>query len=93
MTPKEAASAAKKHLAELLADEAIAPPTLEEIWQQAGVWVVTLAVRRLPTELEAASPAGRLGLTRLPDLKVVEISDKDGAVISMKDRMTYAMAK
>ena len=95
MDVKQAAAAAKKHLSELLADEAIAVPTLEEIWLEPkdDIWYVTLAVRRLPTDTEAASPAGRLGLTRLPDYKVVRISNKDGTALSMRDRLSEVMAK
>lgn len=95
MDAKEAATAAKKHLAEILSDEAIAPPTLEEIWFESSeqVWYVTLGVRRLTEADTAGSVANRLGLSRIPDYKVVRISDKDGSALSIRDRLSQMFAK
>ncbi len=95
MEAKEVATAAKQHLADIMADESIAPPTLEEIWFEPSeqVWYVTLGVRRLAERVAAGSVANRLGLSRLPDYKVVRISDKDGSALSIRDRLPQMLAK
>lgn len=92
MNAKEAAAVAKRHLADILADESIEPPTLEEVWFESkkDVWRVTLAVRRIRTKADKDSAADRLGLALLPDYKTITISDKDGSVIAMRDRMFIA---
>lgn len=93
MNAKEAVAAAKKHLVDIMSDEAIDPPTLEEVWFEAKkeVWRVTLAVRRIPKKADKESAASRLGLTPLPDYKTITISDKDGGIVSLKDRIFSAL--
>ena len=89
MDVKEAAAAAKKHLFEIMAGDAIEPPALEEIWldENKAVWFVTLGVRRLSIKDIAGSAASRLGLARRPDYKIVTIADADGRAISIRDRL------
>jgi hypothetical protein len=94
MEPKEAVTIAKKHLVEIFSGENLLPPTLEEIWFEPdeGVWNVTLGVRRLIGEDNSNSVGTRLGLTPLPQYKLVQISEKDGHVISIKHRFSPASA-
>ena len=97
MNAKDAAVTAKQYLIDLLSDEAITPPTLEEIWlepqEDGGVWYVTLAVRRRMAAADGNSAAAKLGLLSLPDLKVVRIADRDGKPLSVRDRMSPILAK
>ena len=90
MEAKQAVDIAKRHILDLFSDESIAPPTLEEIWLEPseGVWLVTLGVRR-PFGMDTA--ASRLGLSQLPDYKVVRVSDADGRPISVRDRLAEAL--
>lgn len=82
MEPRQAVAAAKTALSVVFAEEAQATaPTLEEIWFEPGdqLWCVTLGLHR------------RSGLTFGPLLdptvfKVVRIRDKDGSLVSIKNR-------
>jgi hypothetical protein len=81
MEPKEAVAKAKAHF-EAAFDET---PTLEEIWfedsQDGGVWCITLGIRRL----QATSPLG-LQYKETTDYKVVRVRDKDGVLVSIRNR-------
>lgn len=86
MDVKEAVVNAKKHVLDVMSDESIEPPTLEEVWfdKRKSVWRVTLGIRRVAA---ADSAAGRLGLRSIPDYKTVTLSDDGGKIISLKDRL------
>ncbi len=90
MEVKQAVAAAKLFLVEVMGDEPIDPPTLEEVWleDKKTLWRVTLGVRRkLPPE----SAAGRLGLSQLPDYKTVTISNRDGKLVSIRNRLLQSL--
>ena len=89
MLPKQAVAAAKQQLVDIFAGEGIAPPTLEEIWfdQDEKAWVVTFGIRRID---DAGKVIDRLGLR---DLKVVRISDQDGSILAIRDRLSDVFAR
>jgi hypothetical protein len=90
MNAREAVTLAKQYLLEMLLGEDIEPPTLEEVWfeDKKKVWKVTLGVRRKSVP---DSAAGRLGLSQLPDYKTVTILERDGSVVSVKDRLLQGL--
>jgi hypothetical protein len=82
MDVKKAVAVAKDYVADLFHDEATGPPTLEEVrFDEAGdEWLITLGVRRESSQ-SARNFRDLLGENRkLPDYKVVRISDKHGTV-------------
>jgi hypothetical protein len=86
MDVKTAVANAKRHILEVMSDESIEPPSLEEVWfdKKNNVWKVTLGVRRRSAPDTAA---GRLGLSLLPTYKTVTVADDDGNIVSLRDRM------
>lgn len=82
MDVKQAVSIAKTYLADLLVEEKVRALTLEEVWFEEGTrhWRITLGVHRdlLPGQLLGA----KLG----PDYKSLRVSDKDGKVVSVRNR-------
>lgn len=90
MDIKQAVVVAKNYLIDVLSDEAVELPTLEEVWfeDKKGHWQVTLGVRR---KFASDTAAGRLGLSFVPDYKTVTISDKDGRVVSVRDRLLQGL--
>lgn len=88
MEAKQAVAIAKRYLADIMSDEAIEAPTLEEVWLAKSLWRVTLGVRR---KFSPDSAAGRVGLTSLPNYKTVTIADKDGRVISVRERLLQSL--
>lgn len=81
MEPKAAVAAAKAHFQQAFEEN----PTLEEIWfeepKDGGIWCVTLGIR----ERTQISPLG-LQSREAKDYKVVRIRDKDGSLVSIKNR-------
>lgn len=86
MDVKTAVATAKRHVLDVMSDESIEPPSLEEVWfdKKNNAWKVTLGVRR---KSAPDTPAARLGLSLPPDYKTVTISEKDGGIISLRDRL------
>ena len=91
MQAKEAVFAAKAYIAELMSDEAIELPTLEEVWldEKKRHWLVTLAIRR---RLSPETAAGKIGLAALPTYKTVTISDVDGSFVSIRSQLLKGLA-
>ena len=88
MEAKEAVRAAKAHIADLFADEAIENVGLEEVvfcdGDPSGEWRVTVGFSRLwnhKNPLIAALGDRRLGRS----YKVVRVSDGDGRIASVTD--------
>ena len=87
MDVKEAVATAKKYVGELFTQEGITNLGLEEIEfdEQAGEWRVTVGFSRPWDSVGGfASLAERINPRR--SYKVVRISDKTGAVVSVKNR-------
>lgn len=84
MEVKEAVAVAKRHVLDVMSEEAIDDVTLEEVWyeRRKKYWRVTLGIRRMA---KRESAAGRLGLALLPDYKTVTLSDDDGRIVSLKN--------
>ena len=88
MDVREAVQSAKQHLLELFNSEPISYVGLEEIEfdDEAQEWIITLSFARiwevgpLPTALGKSPPENR-------HYKVFRISDLDGRVKSVKDRV------
>jgi hypothetical protein len=76
---KKAVEIAKQHALMVFESEIDHAPTLEEVWHDARKkqWCVTLGIRR------GASPLAGLNL---PEFKTVRIDDKDGDLVSIKNR-------
>jgi hypothetical protein len=89
MDVKEAVVAAKLYIIELFAEENISDVGLEEVLldEQAGQWLVTVGFAR-PWDKVASGFAAALqmGINPRRSYKVVRISDKTGAVVSVKNR-------
>jgi len=91
MDVKEAVGTAKKYIEELFAQEGITNLGLEEIEldEQAEEWRVTVGFSRPWDSVTGfASVAERINPRR--SYKVVRISDKTGAVVSVKNREVNA---
>jgi hypothetical protein len=65
MDVKTAVAGAQRYLLDIMSDESIELPSLEEVWfdKKNNAWKVTLGVRR---KSATDTPAGRLGLSALP---------------------------
>ena len=86
MDMKEAARAAKEHVADLYAPEGITNVGLEEIELDGTAWKVTVGFSRPWDEKGGASIA--LGQTQLRrSFKLLYIDDASGRVESVKDRI------
>jgi hypothetical protein len=92
MEAKEAASIAKQHIAELWKDEGANHIGLEEIEFDGttGTWRITVGFSRPWHDLNeppfASLAALALDPKRIRDMKVVELSDTDRHVLSVKNR-------
>lgn len=88
MNVKDAVSAAKTYLTDLLSDEALTNVGLEEVEldEERGDWVVTVGFSR-PWD-EPRNIVAALATSNIPrrSYKVVRISDGDGKVRSVKNR-------
>jgi hypothetical protein len=86
MDVKEAVAAAKQHIRELFAEEAIENLGLEEVEfnDQAREWQITLGFSR-PWNIPSLNPFAD---QRSRSYKVVRISEQTGKVISVKNRET-----
>jgi len=84
---KQAIKIAKAYAAEVFADEALAAPTLEEVWFDTAnnEWCVTVGLQR--KDNSSSSPVGHTFLRRefLSEFKTVRISDNDGEPISIRN--------
>lgn len=87
MEIKEAAQRAKQHITELFTDEGAKHIGLEEIQYDgaAGAWRVTVGFSR-PWDQTLFSELTDSGRKRARDMKVVTLSDKDGSILSVKNR-------
>ena len=98
MNVKEAVTAAKTSIADLFGDQIVSDPLLEEVEfdQDSGVWRITIGFLRMPEiprtsqasathELGTVLGLGAYGTPRRA-YKVVNISDGDQRVVSVKDR-------
>ncbi len=102
MDVKEAARVARKHIADLFADEDVKHVGLEEVEfdDVAEVWNITIGFSR-PWELPKDPPKKRVPLSLVPALeelnspppptpqrsyKIVRVRDSDGHVISVMHR-------
>jgi hypothetical protein len=86
MNAKEAIAAAKTYVADLYSQEGIANLGLEEVAfdQQHHQWLVTLGFSRSWEGPGALSIAA--GFPRPRAYKVVTVADRDGDVVSIKNR-------
>lgn len=84
MNAKEAVAAAKAHVTNVFGDDLAAPPVLEEIWfgDVDGIWSITLRVQRS----DLGTVREMLGMDGHRDLKVVRLQDRDGKVLSIRNR-------
>ena len=88
MDVREAVNSAKQHLLELFDSEPISYVGLEEVEfdDEVQEWIITISFARLwettplPVELSEETPKDR-------NFKVFRISDTDGRVKSIKDRI------
>ena len=91
MDVRDAVKSAKQHLLELFNSEPISYVGLEEVEfdDETQEWIITISFARLwettplPTALGGPPPKDR-------DFKVFRISDNDGRVKSIKDRILIA---
>ena len=91
MDVRDAVKSAKQHLLELFNSEPISYVGLEEVEfdDETQEWIITISFARLwettplPIELGGQPPKDR-------DFKVFRISDNDGRVKSIKDRILIA---
>lgn len=84
MNVKQAVAAARDYFQDVFADEGGQRATLEEVWfeETSGRWFVTFGLLRRPTG-SILDPAGLLASTTL---KVVELNDRTGEIVSVKVR-------
>jgi hypothetical protein len=89
MEVKEAVAAAKRYIQELFADEDIADVGLEEVEfdNARNIWNITTGFSRFREPIDAP-PFGNLLVPkrRVRSYKVVRISDKNGKILSVKNR-------
>ena len=92
MDVKEAVQAAKSYIADVFGSEKISNMGLEEVEfdDSEGLWKVTIGFSR-PWERQGALGMD-LGLKAQRAYKVVHISNSDGAIKSVKDRVLPAVA-
>jgi len=85
MNVKEAIAAARDQFLEAFSDYEKQKPSLEEVWfdDVSSHWHVTFGLQRQGTK-SFIDPLSALSSTTI--YKVVEISDKDGKLISIKVR-------
>ncbi len=89
MDVKEAVAAAKSYIGDIFAEENINNLGLEEVWldEQKGEWCVTVGFARPwdknPTNFAAAF---QTALNPRRSYKMVRISDKTGAIVSLANR-------
>ena len=85
MNVKEAIATARDHFVEAFAEFEKQKPSLEEVWfdDTSGYWHVTFGLQRQGTK-SFMDPLATLSSTTI--YKVVELSDKDGKLISIKVR-------
>ena len=87
MDVKEAVQAAKKHVAEIFADESIANVGLEEVEfdETEQVWAITIGFSR-PWDHAGSVMHALEGGSRARTFKTVRIHDESGRVQSVKHR-------
>ena len=81
MGPKEAVGVAKHHILDLFADEGIVNVGLEEIETEGDYWKITIGFSRR-WDSGIGSILGGSGRA----YKVLRISEKDGQILSVRDR-------
>ena len=93
MVVKEAAHAAKEYLLDLLSEEQITNVGIEEVEFENGVqdWKITIGFSR-PWDQKNAVLTALGDQSPARSYKVVRISDNDGQVKSVKDRLLPAPA-
>ena len=90
MDVKEAVSAAKRYLNDLMADEGLVNLGLEEIEHNdaSGVWYVTVGFSRPWNNVRNALTALAGNVAAERSYRVVALRDADGQVLSVKRRDT-----
>ena len=89
MDVKEAVSAAKSYLADLLSEEDVTNVGLEEIERSGSVWHITLGFSR-PWDYQRAGAWRAEPRPPLRSYKVFRVDDASGEVISVKEHSTAA---
>ncbi len=83
MNVKQAVQVAKDYVADMFGDEGITDVGLEEIeFESGGYWQITIGFSR-PWSRNVGPVLGNLGSRTY---KTIKVRDKDGNVLSIKDR-------
>lgn len=86
MKAKEAVQAAKDHVLDLFEGEGVTAIGLEEIEVEGSYWKITIGFAR-PWDKSISTVLGGQGGR---SYKVVRVSNKDGQILSVKDRVLTA---
>lgn len=86
MKAKEAVQAAKDHVLDLFEDEGITAVGLEEIEEVGDYWKITIGFTRPWDKSIPAILGGQGGRS----YKMLQVSNEDGRIISVRDRVLNA---
>ena len=86
MKAKEAVQAAKDHILDLFEGEGVTAVGLEEIEEEGSYWKITIGFTRSWDKGVATVLTGHGGRS----YKVIRVNNKDGRILSVKDRVLTA---